>query len=96
MPFTVSYTQSAADEFAALPRRVKHQVRAAVARLARAPRGAEDADWLKGDWEGYWRLRIGAHRVIYRIENRAERVIIVRVDHRRRVYGGGPRSLTEP
>lgn len=96
MAFTVSYTRTAADEFNGLPRRVKREVRAAVAPLGQDPRGTADAEWLKDEWEGYWRLRIGEHRAIYRIDDRVALVVIVRVGHRSQVYEGGPASLSEP
>ena len=39
-----------------------------------------------GEWEGYWRLRVGEYRVIYEIDDRAHRVIIIRVRHRSEAY----------
>lgn len=39
-----------------------------------------------GEWDGYWRLRIGEYRVIYEIDDKAERVRIVRVCHRSQAY----------
>ncbi|WP_456451232.1 type II toxin-antitoxin system RelE family toxin [Hydrogenimonas sp.] len=41
---------------------------------------------LKGDWEGFYRLRLRSYRVIY--EKRQEELIIhiVRVAHRKEVY----------
>ena len=41
---------------------------------------------LWGEWEGYWRLRVGEYRVIYEIDDRAHRVIIIRVRHRSEAY----------
>lgn len=43
-----------------------------------------------GEWEGYWRLRVGEFRVIYEIEDRVARVTILRIRHRSEVYEGGP------
>jgi mRNA-degrading endonuclease RelE of RelBE toxin-antitoxin system len=47
-----------------------------------------------GAWEGYWRFRVGpgAYRVIYTIEDRIRRVLIIRIDHRSRVYHQSPPS----
>ena len=39
-----------------------------------------------GEWEGDWRLRVGEYRVIYEIDDRAHRVIIIRVRHRSEAY----------
>ena len=41
---------------------------------------------LWGEWEGYWRLRVGEYRVIYEIDDRAHRVIIIRARHRSEAY----------
>ena len=50
------------------------------------------ADWpkvsgvktLTGQWRGCWRIRTGDYRVIFRVED--DRVIVVRIAHRREVY----------
>jgi mRNA interferase RelE/StbE len=42
-------------------------------------------DPLHGDWEGYWKLRTGDHRIVYRIAN-AHVVEIQYVRHRREAY----------
>lgn len=47
---------------------------------------------FSGEWEGYWRLRVGEFRVIYEIEDRTPQVTILRVGHRSEVYEGGPGS----
>lgn len=43
---------------------------------------------LAGTWSGYWRYRIGDHRVIARIEDERLTILIVRVAHRREAYRG--------
>ncbi len=42
-------------------------------------------DPLHGDWEGYWKLRTGDYRIIYRIIN-AHVVEVQYVRHRREAY----------
>ena len=41
---------------------------------------------LQGDLEG-WRVRVGDYRIVYQIDDDAKTVTIVRVRHRRDVYG---------
>lgn len=41
---------------------------------------------LVGDWNGYWRWRMGDYRVIAKIEDERVVIIVVRVAHRREVY----------
>ena len=47
---------------------------------------AELAILMWGEWEGDWRLRVGEYRVLYEIDERAHRVIIIRVRHRSEAY----------
>lgn len=42
---------------------------------------------LTGDLGGLWRWRIGDYRVIARIEDERKTILVVRVAHRREVYG---------
>lgn len=44
---------------------------------------------LGGDKQGLWRYRVGAYRVICRIEDDRMIVLVVRVGNRQRVYGKG-------
>ncbi len=39
--------------------------------------------WLKHEWTGHARIRMGDWRVIFRIEND---VLVVRIQHRSEVY----------
>ena len=43
-----------------------------------------------GDWEGYWRLVVGEYRIVYAVDDRMERVTVVRVGHRSDIYESGP------
>jgi mRNA interferase RelE/StbE len=43
---------------------------------------------LKGDeWRGCFKYRVGDYRIIYQLEQTANRLIILKVGHRRQVYG---------
>lgn len=42
---------------------------------------------LHGEWKGFCRLRLRSYRVIYREYSRKLLIIVVRVGHRREVYG---------
>jgi len=39
---------------------------------------------LRRTFKGYWKLRVGDYRVIYKIEGR--RIVILRIGHRREIY----------
>ena len=46
--------------------------------------GEGDIKALSGDWDGYYRLRVGDFRVIFTIAS--EGIVILRVRHRSEVY----------
>ena len=41
---------------------------------------------LTGDQKGYWRYRVGSYRIIADIQDKAIRIDIVNIAHRRNVY----------
>jgi mRNA interferase RelE/StbE len=43
---------------------------------------------LKGNLAGFWRYRLGDHRVICKILDEKITIMVVRVAHRRQVYDG--------
>ena len=53
--------------------------------LAQDPKGLGKP--LKGEFQGYWRYRWGDYRVIYRIAEREILILILRISHRKEVYG---------
>lgn len=50
-------------------------------KLSRAPQ--EFGKPLRGALQGYWRLRVGSYRVIYRIDEKTRGVTVVLIDVRR-------------
>jgi mRNA interferase RelE/StbE len=41
---------------------------------------------LKGEWSGFYRLRLRSYRVIYRKETDKFVILVVRVRHRKEIY----------
>jgi len=54
--------------------------------LTRDPRRHPNIRKLKGKLSAYWRFRVGARRVIYRIDEQEQTVWVVTIEHRRDVY----------
>jgi mRNA interferase RelE/StbE len=67
-----------------LPSSFQPRVIAAIRQLAHNPRPA-GCRKLIGDTND-WRIRIGAYRVLYEIDDRAKVIRVNRVRHRRDVY----------
>lgn len=62
-----------------IKQRIKHSIEA---KLAHAPE--EFGEPLRRTLKGYWKLRAGDYRVIYKITGKT--VIIFRIGHRREIY----------
>jgi mRNA interferase RelE/StbE len=75
---------AAVRELKKLVPRVRQQVADAITALADHPR-PEGSRKLSGSRSSY-RIRVGDHRVLYRITDRELVVLVVTVGHRRDVY----------
>ncbi|MBI4115384.1 MAG: type II toxin-antitoxin system RelE/ParE family toxin [Candidatus Omnitrophica bacterium] len=82
--FEITYHPDIAEkDLPRLSRDVKHKIRRAIeGKLVRAPE--EFGEPLRRTLKGYWKLRVGDYRVIYKISGRA--VLVLRIGHRREVY----------
>lgn len=67
-----------------LPRPAFGAALRAIVGLAQNPRPS-DTKKLAGSTSD-WRIRIGEYRIVYEIDDPAERVLVLRVAHRRDVY----------
>jgi mRNA interferase RelE/StbE len=77
----VRFTRRALRDIRKLPREARRTIEIALDALMDDPRSG---DPLHGDWDGYWKLRAGAYRIPYRLEN--SNVEIQYVRHRRDAY----------
>lgn len=78
----ITFTRRALRDLKKLPENVKRRVELAMDELFDDVRAG---DRLHGDWEGYWKLRAGDYRVIYRIKGEAS-VEIQYIRQRRTAY----------
>ena len=85
MPYQVLVKVSAEKEIRRLPSSARKRVIAAILALQDDPRPS-GVRKLKGRLAESYRLRVGAYRVLYRIDDAQRRVVIFRVRHRREVY----------
>jgi mRNA interferase RelE/StbE len=83
--FRVEIRRSAARELDAVePRAVRRRIVARIAALADEPR-PHGVEKLAGGGSR-WRLRQGACRILFEIDEAKRRVVVVRIGHRRDVY----------
>jgi mRNA interferase RelE/StbE len=84
MAYTVEIEPRAQRQLRALPRDMQRRIIEALSQLPEQPR-PPDARRLTGHDRTY-RLRVGAYRVLYEIEDHIRIVLIIEVGHRREVY----------
>ena len=84
MPYSVEVPKSVKRELADLPRQDGERVLAAIRGLADTPRPYGCAK-LAGFRDTY-RIRVGVYRVVYEVQDRVLRVLLLMVGHRREVY----------
>ncbi len=88
MAWKIEFVPTAAKELKKLDRQVAARiVRTLEDRIATLADPRQIGSALAGEHAGYWRWRIGDYRVIARIEDERITVLVVRVAHRREVYG---------
>lgn len=84
MAYTVFLTKAAAKDLAAVPKKTLQQIDRTIQALADNPR-PQGSLKLQGT-DDLYRIRRGAFRIIYKIEDEALIVAVVRVGNRREVY----------
>lgn len=88
MAWTIEFVPQAAKELKKLGRdEAARIIRTLEERIAPLDDPRSLGGPLKGEHAGYWRWRIGDYRVIARIEQERVVILVVRVAHRRGVYG---------
>jgi mRNA-degrading endonuclease RelE of RelBE toxin-antitoxin system len=87
MNWRVEYLESVVrDDIPPLPKAARRRIRKAIeGKLGSNP--VEFGKPLRYSFKGARRLRVGDHRVIYRIEP-PDVVLVVKIGHRRDVYDG--------
>lgn len=85
MGYALEYTAGAEADLSRLDRQVGGRARRRLLRLA------ENAEVLvheslTGQWQGYYRLRIGNYRAIYDLDRDNRRIVVERVRHRSVAY----------
>ena len=83
----VEILPAARRELLALRGPIQDHVRTAIRSLADDPR-PEDSIAMKGKGIGLYRLRVGRHRVVYRVQEERVTVLVIRIGHRGEVYRG--------
>jgi mRNA interferase RelE/StbE len=84
--YRVELTTQAAKQLAALPREVQRRLDVRILALGDNPRPPGSTKLAGTD--DLYRIRAGDYRIVYRIEDRVLRVLVIRLGHRGDVYRG--------
>jgi mRNA interferase RelE/StbE len=84
--YEVDWRDEARQAFLRLDKAIQKRVQSIVDRLAENPRPGQ-ATQLVGD-PGTWRVRSGAWRILYEINDGQLVVLILDLNHRSKAYGG--------
>jgi mRNA interferase RelE/StbE len=82
--YKVTVSPAAQRQWRKLPAAIQARIGKALLALAEEPRPSGVVK-LKGS-ENRWRIRVGDYRVIYRIDDNGELVVVLVFAHRREVY----------
>ena len=85
MSYSVRLSRRAANELAKLPREIVRRADEQILSLAEDPRPPGSKKLRSKTSEG-WRVRIGAYRVLYQIDDDRREITVYRIAHRRDVY----------
>lgn len=84
MAYQILLKPRARRDIEKLPKVASERVAAAIDALANDPR-PPGVKKLQGD-DNLWRVRVGAHRIVYEIHDGRLIVLVIRVAHRKDVY----------
>jgi len=85
--YRLVFLDKARDEFKKIDRARQKIIKAKLLILARNPAALKNnIRRLSGPEEAFYRLRIGAYRVIFKKDEARLIILVIRVGHRREVY----------
>ena len=83
--YTIRLERQAERELRKLPKDVIQRINGTIERLAYDPR-PQGVVKLIGQTGSKWRIRVGAYRILYEINDRQAHINVYRIKHRRNVY----------
>ena len=82
--YEVLLSRAARKQLAILPLFIHNEIVEEISLLSSRPRPA-GCKKLKG-FKNAWRIRIGSYRIIYEIEDKLPRILVIAIGHRKDVY----------
>ena len=85
--YQIRILPTAQKELASLPGAIQKRIGKKIDSFQENPR-PPGARMLKGQRNGFYRLRVGDYRILYEIKSETLLVVVIKVGHRRDVYRG--------
>ncbi len=84
MRYKIEYLEEVFDQLAKIPKNFRNTIVHAInERLAEDPLRFKP---LSYQWNGFFRMRVGDYRVIYKVQKKSVTVLVVKIDTRGNVY----------
>lgn len=83
--YRIEYAKQVKKNMEKFPRRDKVTILEKIESLAITPR-PDGVVSMKGEFAGYYRIRVGSYRVIYNIEDKKLIILVVKIAQRGSVY----------
>ncbi|MCK4659459.1 MAG: type II toxin-antitoxin system RelE/ParE family toxin [Phycisphaerae bacterium] len=84
--FRVQLSDEAKRFYVEAERSLARKLARCFLRLEQEPHRSSNIKPLKGKWKGYYRFRVGDHRVVYQVDDDAQVVTVATIAHRREAY----------
>lgn len=86
MEYRLVYTKRSFKDIRKLDSKIKDRIKKALEKFRQAPFEASSVKKLTHPELGEYRLRVGDYRVIFDVD--ADKLVILRIGHRKKVYRG--------
>jgi mRNA interferase RelE/StbE len=89
LTWRIEVSETAKKQLSALDRPVQERIRKYLReRVAPASDPRELGDPLRSNMAGLWKYRVGDYRIVAEIREKEVLILVVRIGHRSKVYGG--------
>lgn len=89
MAWRIEFEAEAMKELARLDRQAQERIRRYLReRIASSDNPRDFGEPLRRNLAGLWKYRVGDYRVVVEIQDEAILVLVLRIGHRSKVYGG--------
>jgi len=89
LTWRIEFEAEAMKELARLDRQAQERIRRYLReRIAPSENPRDFGEPLRRNLAGFWKYRVGNYRIVVEIQDEAILVLVLRIGHRSKVYGG--------